>query len=58
VHYAKRWVSFGYGRGPNSNDACVVDQLGSKLSESGYTILNLLVDLTQADTFRLRVREN
>jgi hypothetical protein len=55
-HYAKRFVSYGFGRAPNSNDACVVEQLGQKLSQDGYTILNLLTDLTQADAFRLRTK--
>jgi hypothetical protein len=53
--YAERWVSFATGRRPNSNDACVVDELDAKLSDDGYTILDLLTDLTQADSFRLRV---
>jgi hypothetical protein len=55
-HYAKRFVSYGFGRDPNSNDACVVEQLSQKLSQDGYTILNLLTDLTQADSFRLRTK--
>jgi hypothetical protein len=54
--YAQAWVSYAFGRDPNTNDECVVDQLNTKLSRSGYTILNLLADLTQADSFRLRVR--
>jgi hypothetical protein len=54
--YAQAWVSYAFGRDPNTNDECVVDQLNTKLSQSGYTILNLLADLTQADSFRLRVR--
>jgi hypothetical protein len=54
--YAQAWVSYAFGRDPNANDQCVVDQLDTKLSQSGYTILNLLADLTQADSFRLRVR--
>ena len=36
--------------------SCVVDQLSAKLAADGYSILNLLADLTQADSFRLRVR--
>jgi hypothetical protein len=56
--YAQQWVSYTTGRQPNSNDACVVDTLDTKLSMDGYTVLNLLADLTQADSFRLRVREN
>lgn len=54
--YARAWVSYAYGRNPNANDQCVVDQLKTKLATNGYTILNLLGDLTQADSFRLRVR--
>ena len=55
--YAQAWVSYAFGRAPNANDQCVVDQLNAKLSQGGYSILNLLADLTQADSFRLRVRE-
>jgi hypothetical protein len=54
--YAQDWVSFAYGRDPNSNDQCVADQLHGSLSQNGYTLVNLLADLTQADSFRLRVR--
>lgn len=56
--YARAWVSYAFGRAPNANDQCVVDQLNSKLSQSGYSILGLLGDLTQADSFRVRVRAN
>jgi hypothetical protein len=54
--YAQAWVSYAFGRDPNTNDECVVDQLNTRLSQNGYTILNLLADLTQADSFRVRVR--
>jgi len=53
--YAQAWVSYAFGRAPNGNDKCVVDQLDAKLAEDGYSILDLLADLTQADSFRLRV---
>jgi hypothetical protein len=52
--YAEKWVSFATGRQPNPNDACVVNDLSGKLSADGYTIINLLTDLTQVDSFRLR----
>ena len=55
--YAQAWVSYAFGRAPNANDQCVVDQLDAKLAQSGYSILNLLADLTQADSFRVRVPE-
>jgi hypothetical protein len=54
--YAQAWVSYAYGRGANANDQCVVDNLKLKLAGGGYTILSLLADLSQADSFRLRVR--
>jgi hypothetical protein len=56
--YAEQWVSFATGRTANNNDACLADQLDAKLSEDGYTVLKLLADLTQADSFRLRVKGN
>jgi hypothetical protein len=55
--YAQAWVSYAFGRDPNAKDRCVVDQLNMKLSEANYGILNLLGDLTQADSFQQRVRE-
>jgi hypothetical protein len=54
--YAEKWVSFAYGRAPNDNDNCVVNDLNTKLGTEGYTVLQLLGDLTQADSFRLRVK--
>jgi hypothetical protein len=54
--YAQAWVSYAFGRAPNGNDRCVVDQLDEKLSQKGYSSLNLHADLTQADSFRVRVR--
>ncbi len=54
--YAKAWVSYAYGRNANANDQCVVDSLKLKLTAGGYSILSLLGDLTQSDSFRLRVR--
>jgi hypothetical protein len=55
--YAQKWVSFATGRQPNPHDACVVEELHGRLTEDGYTILQLLGDLTQTESFRLRVRE-
>jgi len=57
--YAQAWVTFATSRRPNENDQCTVDTLKTKLASTGgtaYTILSLLGDLTQADSFRLRVR--
>ncbi|WP_437521979.1 DUF1592 domain-containing protein [Sorangium sp. So ce726] len=57
-HYAERWVAFATGRAPNESDACDVDGLSANLSADGYTILDLLADLTQTDSFRLRITGN
>jgi len=55
--YAQAWVTFATGRPSNANDQCTVDTLKMKLSgTTAYTILDLLGDLTQTDSFRLRVR--
>jgi hypothetical protein len=54
--YAKAWVAYAFGRPSNANDQCTVDQLKTKLTAGGYSILSLLGDLTQADSFRVRVR--
>jgi hypothetical protein len=56
--YAQQLVSFTTGRSKNDHDACVVDMLGTKLSQDGYSIVHVLADLTQADSFRLRTVGN
>jgi hypothetical protein len=55
--YAQAWVAYTFGRDPNANDRCIVNDLETKLSRDGYRILDLLADLTQADAFRLRARQ-
>jgi len=57
-HYAEKWVTFATGRVGDAADACVADELSLRLSTDGYTILNVLADLTQADSFRLRTVGN
>jgi hypothetical protein len=54
--YAQLWVSYATGRAPNNNDECLVDDINTKLSADGYSILEMLADVTQADSFRLRVQ--
>jgi hypothetical protein len=55
--YAQKWVEFAYERTANAADACTVDQLAQKLTSDGYTILNLIADLTQSQAFRYRAQE-
>lgn len=55
--YAKRWVEYAYERVPNAQDACTVDAMSLKLAAGGYRIVDLIADLTQSDSFRLRAVE-
>ena len=54
--YAQSMVAYAYGREPNPPDDCVLDAVGASLAVDGYGILDLFADLTQPDSFRLRVR--
>ncbi|AKF09308.1 DUF1592 domain-containing protein [Sandaracinus amylolyticus] len=51
--YARHWVEYAYAR-QVASDRCTIEQLGTRLGEDGYSILDLLVDLTQTDAFRHR----
>lgn len=56
-YYAMKWVSYAYERDGNPMDACVVDDLAAKMTAGGYTVLNLITDLTQTESFRTRALE-
>ncbi|HEY3496356.1 MAG TPA: DUF1592 domain-containing protein [Polyangiaceae bacterium] len=55
ARYASKWVSFAYHREGSPDDACSVQQLAAKMTASGYTVKNLIMDLTQTLSFRVRV---
>jgi hypothetical protein len=55
--YAQRWVQFAYAREVNSADTCTVETLATNLTRDGYTVQNLIADLTQAQSFRYRTLE-
>ena len=52
--YARAIVQVAYGRGLTSEDSCVAEDMATKLTAGGYRILDLLADLTQAESFRYR----
>jgi hypothetical protein len=52
--YARAWVQVAYERSVTSEDSCVAQDLAAKLTAGGYRILDLIADLTQADSFRRR----
>jgi hypothetical protein len=54
ARYASKWVAFAYGREKDPNDACTVQELAAKMTNSGYRIQDLMTDLTQTLSFRVR----
>ena len=55
--YARRWVAYAYGRDNNALDDCVVERLAADIRVTGFPIVDLLVELTQSESFRVRVRD-
>jgi hypothetical protein len=55
--YARRWVAHAYGRDSHPLDTCVVDRLAADIRQTGFPITDLLVELTQSESFRVRVRD-
>ena len=52
--YAKRWVEYAYERNMTAQDACTIDDLSQRMTQAGYSVLDLITDLTQSDSFRFR----
>ncbi|WP_437757148.1 DUF1592 domain-containing protein [Sorangium sp. So ce1389] len=55
--YAQKWVSYAYERDGHPLDSCTVSDLAAKITAGGYTILDLVTDLTQSESFRIRAVE-
>jgi hypothetical protein len=55
--YTQKLVQFAYDRPLNSQDSCTAQDLAGKLTQSGYTLVNLITDLTQSQSFRYRAKE-
>lgn len=49
--FAGHWANFAYARGTEDQDACALTKLQEKFASTGYNIQELLVELTQTDTF-------
>jgi len=52
--YVRTWIAHTFGRPPNVLDECVEQSLSQRLTEDDYTVLDLLIDLTQTEAFVLR----
>jgi hypothetical protein len=57
--YAQKWVQYAYERVPTDQDACTVNDIATKMGtpSATYSIVNLIADLTQSQTFRYRAKE-
>lgn len=53
-HYAQKWVQYAFDRVPNPQDACTVDQLVANIAPGGFAFLDLIADLTLAESFTVR----
>jgi hypothetical protein len=55
--YAQRLVTYAYERELTSQDVCTVQMMAGKMAQPGYTIVGMLTDLTQTQSFRYRAKE-
>lgn len=53
--YARKWVSYATGRDANDFDQCTANLIADKMDAGAYNLASVLADITQADSFRLRV---
>jgi hypothetical protein len=49
--FATQWMNFGYGRSLTADEACAVESVRDKFKASGYNVQELLLALTQSETF-------
>ncbi len=56
--YAHKWVGYAFKRASNSQDACMVEVLSANLASEGYTILDLIAELSLANSFTVRALES
>lgn len=56
--YSQKWVEVGYNRVLSGEDQCTVTDIASRMSTAGYTVKQLISDLTTMESFRYRALEN
>ena len=49
--FAQQWLEFGYGKTVDDKDACVKADLQAGFKATGGNVKQLLVELTQTDSF-------
>jgi hypothetical protein len=55
--YVKHWYEFGYGRGITAEDECTIATLTQQFSAAGLRVQDLLLALTQIDSFSYKAVE-
>lgn len=49
--FVTNWANFAYGRGTNEQEACTMQRVKERFKASNFNIKELLLELTQTDTF-------
>jgi len=49
--FVTNWANFAYGRDTSAQDACTMQRMQDSFKASGYNVKELLLNLTQTDTF-------
>lgn len=49
--FVANWANFAYGRGTPDQEPCTMQRVKERFKASGYNIKELLLELTQTDTF-------
>jgi hypothetical protein len=49
--FVANWANFAYGRGTDDQEACSMQRIKERFKTSGYNVKELLLELTQTDTF-------
>lgn len=55
--YVAKWVGYAFQRELTGPDQCAVDELAARVASGGYTLQNLLADLSQTDYFLTRATQ-
>ena len=55
--YTQKLVQFAFDRALTAQDTCTVQSLAANLTKPTYTVVSLMTDLTQTQSFRYRAKE-
>ncbi|GAB4557391.1 MAG: DUF1588 domain-containing protein [Haliangiales bacterium] len=55
--YLNQWFRYAYGRQETNTDVCTLNEIDVALQNNGYNIKELLVSLTQTQSFRYRTAQ-